>query len=173
VNVFERQIELYLEEVIEVLGAQLHAARETLRRHREHHHHHPHKHLGAIAIAFQMPPPEGVNMATAGPLKLTTVGQQATATILYFDTDGNPMPSDFTPPAVAFSTDDTSGAVAKVVDNGDNTATVTDVANGTSTLSASATSAEGLAVSDSQSITVDNGTPPPPTSKLGSIKIAF
>ena len=112
-------------------------------------------------------------MQTDGPLELTTAGQVATARILYFDTDGKPMPSDFKPPSVSFSTDDTAGAVSKIVDNGDGTATITDVANGTAHISASGTSAEGKAVSDTEEIDVNNAPPPPPPQQLGSIKIVF
>lgn len=106
---------------------------------------------------------------------LTTAGQVATARIVdYLDQNGKPMPSDFVPPPIEYSIDDTAGAVVKVVDNGDSTATLTDVADGTATLIAKAKSAEGLDLSDSLSITVSNGTPPPPpppTPVLTSIRI--
>lgn len=110
--------------------------------------------------------------AVEGAVILTSVGQVATASILYFDTTGVPMPSSFVPPAISYSVDDTAGAIVKVVDNGDGTATVTDVGNGVANLTASATSAEGLAVSDTETVTVNNGGVAPGQT-LGSIKIAF
>ena len=131
--------------------------------------------LGSISIQFEVSPAPGETIMAAiqGPVTLTTVGQVATASILYFDTTGAPMAATFVPPAVTYSVNDTAGAIEKVVDNGDGTATVTDVANGVANLTASATSAEGLAVSDTETVTVFNGTTPPPTQTLGSIKIAF
>lgn len=110
---------------------------------------------------------------TAGPLKLTTAGQTSTARLLYFDTKGELMPDGFSPPSLSFGTDDTTGAVAKIVDNGDNTATITAAADGTAHISASGTSAEGVAVSDEEEIDVETAPPPPPPPVLGSIKIVF
>lgn len=122
--------------------------------------------LSMIYIVFQT---EGENIMG---LTLTTAGQTATATVQGFDQLGNAMPADFKLPVATFSVDDSTGAIVKAVDNGDGTATVTAVANGTANLSASLTTAEGLALSTSDSIVVDIATPPP-TPVLSSIKIAF
>lgn len=116
-------------------------------------------------------------MAVTGPVTLTTAGQVATARITrYVDQNGKTMPSDFVPPAVEFSTDDTDGAIAKIVDNGDNTAKVTAVANGTATLTAKTKSAEGEDIQTSQTITVsisEPPPPPPPAPVLSGIELGF
>jgi len=176
VNVFEKQIEIYLEQLVDHLERQLHAAKEALRRYRDHHHPHPdHRpHLAGMLIGFdpnQPPPPEDT-MITPDVVTLTTVGQAVTARIIKFlDQKGNPMPSDFVPPQVDFSTDDTDGKVVKVVDNGDDTATVTDVADGTATLTAKATSAEGKEITATGSITVSNTVSDKPV--LTSMQVGF
>ena len=113
-------------------------------------------------------------MAVQGPVTLTSVGQVATASILYFDTTGAPITSasspNFVPPAISYSVDDTTGAIVSAVDNGDGTATVTDVGNGVANLTATGVSAEGLTVTDTQTVTVANVVA---EQTLGSIKIAF
>lgn len=108
-----------------------------------------------------------------GPTTLTTAGQVVTATVQGFDQNGNPMPTGFKMPSVTYSIDDTAAKTVKAVDNGDGTATITAVADGTANLTAKTTSAEGLALSDTEAITVNiaggGGAPP----VLTSIKIAF
>jgi hypothetical protein len=175
VNVFEKQIELYLEQLVDHLERQLHAAKDALKRFRDHHHHHRPR-LSDIRIGFESnpPPPPEDPMITPDTVTLTTAGQKVTARIIKFlDQDGNLMPTDFVPPEVDFSTDDTSGAVAQIVDNADNTASVTDVADGTATLTAKTTSAEGKAISATATIVVSNGPPPPPKQVLTSMQIGF
>ncbi|MGA9668411.1 MAG: hypothetical protein WBQ94_04340 [Terracidiphilus sp.] len=130
--------------------------------------------LASIAIQFATQPTGASDMsAVLGPVILTSVGQVATASVQGFDQLGNPMPATFTMPSVVYSIDDTAGAIVKTVDNGDGTATLTDVANGVANLTASVTSAEGLALTDTETVTVANPVVPPPTPVLSSIKIAF
>ena len=73
-------------------------------------------------------------------------------------------------PAISYSVDDTTGAIVSAVDNGDGTATVTDMCNGVANLTATGVSAEGLTVTDTQTVTVANVVA---EQTLGSIKIAF
>jgi hypothetical protein len=166
------EVERKLDEVIDELYYQRGLLQRVMRQLQEQHPHKPR--LSELRIAFISP---GGKMATPGPVTLTTAGQVKLAIVLGFDENGNLMPTGFKMPALSFSTDDKTGAVAKIVDNGDDTATVTAVANGTANLSVAGSSAEGLALSDSEGITVAIGTPPPPppppTPVLSSIKIAF
>jgi hypothetical protein len=125
---------------------------------------HPKQRLSSIRIVFN---PKGASMATVGPVTLTKVGQVATASVVGFDQFGNPMPSDFVMPAVTWTDDDAAGAIVTL----DATAgTVTAVANGVANLTASVTSAEGLALTDTEAVTVAI---PVATPVLSSIKIAF
>lgn len=107
---------------------------------------------------------------TAGPVTLTTAGQKTTASVLGFDQNGQPMPSTFSMPLAAWTIDDTSGAVVSSIDNGDGTDTVTAVANGNVNLTASLTTAEGLALTASQAVTVLIAAVAP---VLSSIQVAF
>jgi HAMP domain-containing protein len=129
--------------------------------------------LSSIGIMFTFSTAVGDNpmSAVAGPVILTTAGQVATASVLGFDQLGNPWTG--TIPPVTFSSSDTAGAVFTSVDNGDGTATVTAVANGVGTLTASLTSAEGLALTDGETVTVTIGGGTGGTPVLSSIKVAF
>lgn len=130
--------------------------------------------LTRIEIEFHLTGNEDTFMAPVqGALLLTAVDQVATASVLGFDQVGAPMAADFKMPPISFSTADTAGAIVKVVNNGDGTASVTDVADGVTSLSAFLTTAEGLLISDTESVTVSNAAPPPPVQILSSIKIAF
>jgi len=173
-NALDRKIERVLEDLVEVYRYNLRMAEESLAAFRAQHHQHKRR-LTALVIGFSKSTQGGHMAATAGPVTLTTVGQTVTARIVrYLDQNGQPMPSDFTPPLVSYSIDDKDGAIVKAVDNGDNTATITDVADGVATLTAKTKSAEGLDISASQTITVSNGTPPPPpTPVLTSIELGF
>jgi hypothetical protein len=107
----------------------------------------------------------------AGPVILTTAGEVATASVLGFDQFGSPWTG--TMPPVTFTSSDTSGAVITSVPNADGvTDTVTAVANGMANLTASLTTAEGLSVSDTETVTVAIGNPVG-TPVLTSIKVAF
>lgn len=104
-----------------------------------------------------------------GPVTLN-VGQSVTASVLGFDQNGNPMPSTFVMPPVSFTID--NSAIASSTPNADNaTDQVTGVAPGVANLTANLTSAEGLALSDTETVTVP--AVPPPTPVLSSIKISF
>jgi len=129
--------------------------------------------LVEIRIAFTAPSTSKGDplMAVQGPVTLTTVGQVATASILGFDQFGNPWAGPI--PPVSFSIDDTAGAIVTSKDNGDGTDTVAAVANGVANLTASLTTAEGVELTDTETITVAIPVVPPPTSVLSSIKIAF
>jgi hypothetical protein len=106
--------------------------------------------------------------ATAGPVTLTTVGQQVTASVLGFDQFGNPFTG--TMPAATLSSDDTAEAI--VLFDSATGATVA-VANGVANITASLTTAEGLALTDTEAVTVAIPVVPPPTPVLSSIKVAF
>jgi hypothetical protein len=175
-NQLDKAIERILEDLVERYRKLLQMAEESLEEFRRHHRRHI---LTRIAIRIQIHKitiKEFVeNMATnPGGVTLTTAGQQATARILYFDQNGAPMPSDFKAPAVQFDVDDKTGAVAKVVDNGDGTATVTAVGDGSEKLSATVAGPDGE-LSDSVDVVVSGVTPPPPPPEpvLTSIKIGF
>jgi hypothetical protein len=127
--------------------------------------------LASIKIAFTVTkgvPP--MSSPVAGPVVLTTAGQQAIASILGFDQLGNPWTG--TIPPVSYSID--NPAVATSTPNSDDlTDVVTAVANGVANLSAGLTTAEGTALSDVETVTVNIPVVPPPTPVLSSIKIAF
>lgn len=118
--------------------------------------------LTSIKIAFQ-----GATMATpvAGPVTLTSAGQTVTASVLGFDQNGNPFTG--TIPTPVFSSSDTGGAV---ITFDPSTGIVTAVANGTAGITASVTSAEGLALTDTETVTVAIPVVAP---VLTSIKVAF
>lgn len=117
--------------------------------------------LSSIKIVF------GGNMAQ-GPVILNN-GQATVATILYFDQSGNPMPSDFTPPAVSYSIN--PAGIASSTPRDGQTDDIAFVAAGVATLTASCTSAEGLGLTDTETVTCVSTVPPPP--QLASIKIDF
>ena len=120
--------------------------------------------LASIQIQFS----KGTSMATAGPVTLTAVGQQVTASVLGFDQFGQPFTG--TIPAASFSSDDTAQAI---VTFDPSTGLTTAVANGVANITASLTSAEGLALTDTEAVTVAIPIVPPPTPVLSSIKVAF
>lgn len=118
--------------------------------------------LTRIKIQFQ-----GAIMATpvAGPVTLTAVGQTVTASVLGFDQFGNPFTG--TIPTPTFSASDTTGAIATFDPA---TGLVTAVANGVDSITASLTTAEGLALSDTEAVTVAIPVVAP---VLTTIKVAF
>jgi hypothetical protein len=121
--------------------------------------------LTTIRINFQ-----GEEMATIGPVTLTTAGQSVTASIAGFDQFGNPWTGVI--PPVTYTIDNPS--VATSTPNADGlTDGVVAVANGVANLTATLTTAEGLALTDTETVTVaisggGGGTP-----VLSSIKIQF
>lgn len=118
--------------------------------------------LTRIKIQFQ-----GAIMATpvAGPVTLTAVGQTVTASVLGFDQFGNPFTG--TIPTPTFTASDTTGAIATFDPA---TGLVTAVANGVDSITASLTTAEGLALSDTEAVTVAIPVVAP---VLTTIKVAF
>jgi hypothetical protein len=117
--------------------------------------------LNSIRIQFQ----KGTPMPVAAPITLTQVGQTATAVVLGFDQNGQPWTGEM-PPATLVS-DDTEGAI---VTFDPATGLTTAVANGVANITASLTTAEGLALTDSETVTVAIVVTPP---VLSSIKVAF
>jgi hypothetical protein len=118
--------------------------------------------LASITIAFSKGPP----MPTAGPTTLTTAGQTATASVVGFDQFGAPFTGPI--PTPTFSSDDTAGAI---VTFDPTTGLVTAVANGVANITAKLTTVEGLALSDTEAVTVAITTTGTPV--LTSIKVAF
>jgi hypothetical protein len=127
----------------------------------------PTKTLTQIQIQFS----KGTPMPTAGPVTLTTAGQQVTASILGFDQFGNPWTGPI--PPVTYAID--NPAIATSTPNPDNeTDAVAAVANGTANLTATLTTTEGLALTDTEQVIVNIPAPPPPPAPvLTSIKIGF
>jgi hypothetical protein len=117
--------------------------------------------LDSIQIRF-----ERNNMPTPGPVTLTAVGQQVTASVVGFDQFGQPFTGEL-PPAT-LSSDDTAGAI---VTFDPSTGLTTAVADGVANITANLTTAEGVALSDTEAVTV--AITPPPTPVLSSIKVAF
>jgi hypothetical protein len=111
---------------------------------------------------------KGSSMATPGPITLTSAGQTATASVVGFDQFGQPFTGEI--PAATFSSDDTAGAI---VTFDPTTGLTTAVANGVANITATLTTAEGLSLTDTESVTVAIEVVPPPTPVLSSIKVAF
>jgi hypothetical protein len=121
--------------------------------------------LSFIKIAFS----RGDNIMAQGPVTLSS-GQSTTATVLYFDQTGAPMPSTFVPPAVTYTID--NSAIASSTPGADGQSDqVAYVTAGVANLTAAVTSAEGLALSDTETVTDSPIIVPPPV--LSSIKIDF
>ncbi len=120
--------------------------------------------LASISLVFQ-----GVTtVPTPGPVTLTAAGQQVTASVLGFDQFGQPFLGEM--PAATLTSDDTAGAI---VTFDPASGLTTAVANGVANITASLTSAEGLALSDTEAVTVAIPITPPPPQVLSSIKVAF
>lgn len=120
--------------------------------------------LTSIKIQFQGDP----IMAVAGPVTLTTLGQQVTASVLGFDQFGAAFTGLM--PTATLTSDDTTGAIVAFDPT---TGMTTAVANGVANITASLTTAEGLALTDTEAVTVAIPIVPPPTPVLSSIKVAF
>lgn len=106
------------------------------------------------------------NMATPGPVTLTSAGQQVTASVVGFDQFGQPFTG--TIPTPTFTSSDTTGAI---ITFDPQTGLCTAVADGVANITASLTTAEGVSLSDTESVTVAIAPPPKPV--LSSIKVAF
>jgi len=122
-----------------------------------------HPFLASISLHFQ-----GVSMPTPGPVTLTTAGQQVTASVVGFDQFGQPFTGEM-PPAT-LSSDDSSESI---VTFDPATGLTTAVANGVANITANVVTAEGLSLTDTESVTVSIEVVPPPTPVLSSIKVAF
>ena len=120
--------------------------------------------LTTIKIQFS----KGTPMPTPGPVTLTTAGQQVTASVLGFDQNGQPFTG--TMPPATLSSDDTAQAI---VTFDPATGLTTAVANGVANITANLTTAEGLALTDTEAVTVAIPVVPLPTPVLSSIKVAF
>lgn len=107
----------------------------------------------------------------SGPVTLTTFGQVVVAQVVGFDQNGNPWTGPI--PTPSWSIDNTS--IASIAADATNPANedVTAVANGTANLTASLTTAEGLALSDVEQVIVNIPIQPPPPPVLSSIKVQF
>jgi hypothetical protein len=111
---------------------------------------------------------KGHHMATVGPITLTSVGQTVTASVIGYDQFGNVFTGEL--PSYTLSASDTSGSVATFDPA---TGQVTAVANGTESITATLTTAEGASLTDTEVVTVAIPVEPPPTPVLSSIKVAF
>jgi hypothetical protein len=98
-----------------------------------------------------------------GPITLTAAGQTANAVILGFDQFGNPFNGPI--PTATWSGDNDAAAT---IDSA--SGLVTAVANGVANVKGSLTTAEGLSLSDTETVTVAI---PVETPVLTSIKVAF
>ena len=102
-----------------------------------------------------------------GPVTLTTVGQQVTASVVGFDQNGQPFTG--TMPLATLVSDDSAQAI---VTFDPTTGLMTAVANGVANITGSLTTAEGLSLSDTETVTVavsgGGGSP-----VLSSIKVNF
>lgn len=117
--------------------------------------------LTSISVQFSKGTPMPV-----GPITLTTVGQQVTASVVGFDQFGQPFTG--TMPTATLVSDDTAQAI---VTFDPTTGLTTAVGNGVANISATLTTAEGLSLSDTEAVTVSvssTGTP-----VLSSIKVSF
>jgi hypothetical protein len=121
--------------------------------------------LTKIKVVFSKGTPMS---AVVGPVTLTTAGQKATASVLGFDQNGQPWTG--TMPAATFSSDDTAQAIVQFDPT---TGQTTAVANGVANITATLTTAEGKALTDTEAVTVAIAVVPPPTPVLSSIKVAF
>ena len=108
----------------------------------------------------------------AGPVTLTTLGQQVTASVLGFDHFGNPFTGPI--PTPTLSSDDTSGAIATFDPT---TGLTTAVANGVANITAKVQTVDAngnpVTLTDTEAVTVAIPVVPPPTPVLSSIKVAF
>lgn len=107
-------------------------------------------------------------MPTAGPVTLTSQGQQVTASVLGFDQNGQPFTGQM--PTATLTSSDTAQAI---VTFDPTTGLTTAVANGVANITATLTTAEGLTLTDTEAVTVAIQVTPPPTPVLSSIKVAF
>jgi hypothetical protein len=121
-----------------------------------------HPYLNSIKVLLKGTP------MPVGPVTLTAVGQTVTASVVGFDQFGQPFTG--TLPAATLSSDDSAGAI---VTFDPSTGLTTAVANGVANITASLTTAEGLALTDTETVTVAIPVVPPPPQVLSSIKVSL
>ena len=117
--------------------------------------------LNAVKIQFSKGTPMPI-----GPVTLSTVGQQVTASVVGFDQNGQPWTGAM--PTATLVSDDSAQAI---VTFDPATGLTTAVANGVANITGSLTTAEGKALSDTETITVAVGGGGSPV--LSSIKVNF
>jgi hypothetical protein len=130
--------------------------------------------LTSIVISFAQPQGDSMSAPTGfteGPVTLVTAGQTVQAIVDGYDQFGNSMPAGFVMPTATWTVDNPSFATS--TPNADGSTTVAAVADGVANLSVTLTSAEGLALTDTEAITVAIPVTPPPVSVLSSVKVAF
>lgn len=113
--------------------------------------------LSQIIVTF-----EGEHMPNPGPLVLTTAGATGQAVVVGFDQFGSPWTGPI--PAASFSGDNEASATVGA------DGLVTAVANGTTNITGSLTTTEGLALTDTEQVIVNIAVEPP---VLSSIKVQF
>lgn len=129
--------------------------------------------LDRLLAEDQPTPLSSIRLAFGGSMSQTVTlasGQSVVASVLYFDSTGAAMPSTFVPPTVAFTIDNAAIATS-TPDVAGQTSVVAYVSAGVANLTASVTSAEGLALTDTESVTCSPVVIPPPV--LSSIRIDF
>jgi hypothetical protein len=151
--------EPFLEVLEEILEGELEGELRWVRRELRHH---PPR-LTTIKVRFSKGP-----IMKIGPITLVAVGATATASIVGFDQFGQPFLGPM--PVPTLSSDDTAGAIATLDPS---TGKVTAVANGVANITGSLTIAEGLSLTDTETVTVAIPVTPPPPQVLSSIKVAF
>jgi hypothetical protein len=111
---------------------------------------------------------ESMPVPVPGPVTLTSVGQTVTASVIGYDQLGNVFAG--TMPQATLASSDTAQAI---VTFDPTTGQTVAVANGVANITASLTTAEGLSLTDTESVTVAIPVVPPPTPILSTIKVAF
>lgn len=131
----------------------------------------PEPRLHRIQIQFQGD--SAMSTPVAGPVTLNAVGQQVIASVIGYDQFGNPWTG--TIPTPTFTASDTAGSIATFDPS---TGTVTAVANGVDSITATVQTTDGngnpVTLTDTETVTVAIPAPPPPPAPyLASIKVAF
>ena len=121
------------------------------------------KKLSSTKIAFK----QG-DIHMIGPVILN-VGQKTSATLFGFDQNGQPMPATFVMPTVTWTLD--IPAFDSSTPNASNGVDLVSLSAGVANLKADVTSAEGLALSDTETVTNNPVVVVPPV--LSSVKIGF
>lgn len=125
--------------------------------------------LAKIKVAFSKGTPMSL---VAGPVTLTTAGQQATAGVLGFNQFGQPYSG--TMPAATLSSDDSAQAFLQFDPaTGQMAAVANGVANITGTVQTVDANGNPVTLTDTEAVTVAIPITPPPPEILASIKVGF